>query len=73
MRSVVGSNDSLVVEVWHPFDEDDGGKDMAAVHLNVMRHMIIDVSWVNIYSTVGCRFLQYLEIDRFVNMKHFVF
>lgn len=43
MRSVVGNNDTLVVEVWHPFDEDYGGKDMAAVHLNVIRRMILDV------------------------------
>lgn len=45
MRSVVGSNDSLVVEFWHPFDEQFGGKDMAAVHLHVARSMVLDVSY----------------------------
>lgn len=42
--SIVGDNDSLVVEFWHPFDEDYGGKDMAAVHLKVARKVVLAVS-----------------------------
>lgn len=42
--SIVGYNDSLEVEFWHPFEEDEGGKDMAAVHLKVARDMVLKVS-----------------------------
>ena len=41
----MGSN-GTVVEFWHPFDDELGGKDMASIHLYVAAKMVAKASAV---------------------------